>query len=201
MNLDPRGFIIGLLRVLIPTPIQMVMSGFVALSVIVYFDYPLIFARLGLSQEALATAQKQSLTSISGFLGQSWINDTSQLIYWAGVVVLGYVLFWITVNSVVTSRTPVAVEIGATDTAGWISLFYEAGIKVVMGLLLVFYLVGLKAGLSFWVSLTPAVISSADVGSVLIALLGLVGFWLQLYGVIALTQLVITPWYRTVLTD
>jgi len=201
MNLDPRGFIVGLLRVLIPTPTQALIAGFGSLVVVIFFDYPLIFARLGVSQVVLATAQNQSLKSVTDFLNTPLISDSSQIIYWIALVVFGYVLIWLAANGVVTSRTSVAAEMNTVDTAGWVPLMVEAGIKMAIGLVLVFYLAAFKLIFAFWMSLTPGAITNPGVFTVLAALAGLAGLALQLYGVIALIQLTIQPWYRTNLAN
>jgi hypothetical protein len=201
MNLDPRGFIVGLLRVLIPTPVQALLAGFIALAVVVFFDYPLIFARLGVSQVVLATAQNQSLKSVTDFLNTPLISDSSQIIYWIALVVFGYVLIWLAANGVVTSRTSVAAEMNTVDTAGWLPLMTEAGIKMAMGLVLVFYLVAFKLVFAYWMTLTAGAITNPGVLTILVGLGGLVGLTVQLYGVIVLIQLTIQPWYRTNLAN
>ena len=197
MNLDPRGFIIGLFRVIVPTLVQGLLAIFAALAVIVYFDYPLIFARLGISKDVLATAQSQSLSSVTNFLSLPILNDSSQVIYWIAAVVFGYVIIWLSVNGLSSSQTAVAAEMQTIDTAGWIPLMVEAGIKMAMGLLLVFYLAFFKVGFGFWLSLTPGAITAPGVLSVLGAIVGFIGLAAQLYGVVVLVQLTIRPWYRT----
>jgi hypothetical protein len=187
--------------VLIPTPAQALLAGFVSLAAVVFFDYPLIFARLGVSQVVLATAQNQSLKSVTDFLNISLISDSSQIIYWIALIIVGYVLIWLAANGVVTSRISAAADMNTVDAAGWVPLMFEAGIKVAMGMILVFYLAAFKVIFAFWISLTPGAITNPGVFTVLAALGGLAGLTVQLYGVIALIQLTVQPWYRTNLAN
>jgi len=187
----PRGFLAGLLRVVKPTPLQALGSIGLALLLLVLLQGQLLLVKMGLGVGSTLSSQ------VAHWIGavQTGLEASSVIIFWAAVALAAYLLVWVLSNGVVVSRTQISPETQSVDSAVWVGLLQQLGLKALCGLGLVFYLAYFHLGLNLWLSWSAAVISSVSVVSVLQAVAALLGLAAHLYGILVLAQLTLLPWY------
>lgn len=191
--MTPRGFITGLVRVIVPTFMQGVVSLLLAAVVLVLVQSQLLLVKLGISKGAADAARAQVLHWVDVVLG--WLSNSSQITFGALAVLAVYLLIWVIYNGVIVSRTAMSPDTQSIDPSVWIDLLQELGVKALAGLGLVFYLAYFRVGLALWLGWAPAALDSVTLMSVLQSLGAFFGLAAQLYGVLALFQLATLPWY------
>jgi hypothetical protein len=191
--MTPRGFITGLVRVIVPTFMQGMVSALLAAGILVFVQSQLLMVKLGISKGAADSARAQVLHWMDVVL--SWLANSSQITFGAVIVLAVYLLVWVIYNGVIVSRTEVSPDTQSIDPSVWIDLLQELGVKALAGLGLVFYVAYFRIGLALWLGWAPAALNSVTVLNVLQSLGAFIGLAAQLYGILALFQLATLPWY------
>jgi hypothetical protein len=192
----------GLVRVLIPTTLQVMAAVFIAMLGLLAAQTHELFARLGISEEAIGVARQHALDRFSVILQSSFVSNFALVAFWAGIGLVAYLLCWSAYNAVIEARNEVTIETQYTNKGHWQGIIETLALKAVAALLLMLYVVFFQYGLALWLALGAGLFTQVDAGHIVAALGAVLGLAAQLYGLLVLIQLTIMPWYRTeVFTD
>ncbi|HSX02922.1 MAG TPA: hypothetical protein VLI05_06465 [Candidatus Saccharimonadia bacterium] len=183
-------------RVLRPTLAQALGAIFLALATLTLAQTQSIFARLGISQEAVTATHNQVLMRFGVILESSITANVALVTFWATVGLIAYLVCWGLYNVIIEARNEVTLETQYMNRGHWHGAVETLALKAVAGVILMLYVGAFKYGLSLWLALASAPLDDLSTMSVLMAVLGVLGFASQLYGLLVLVQLTITPWYR-----
>lgn len=190
--MNPRGYIVGLVRILLPTPLQALTAVVVSLLALGLINIQQIFSLIGFQVNAAGISRL-----IDGFINLAVFTDKSLIFSSAGIGLIAYLLIWLIYNGVISSRTQVSAETGVVDTSAWLGLMLEMAIKAATGFLLIEYLMYFRAIMGLWLGWSSGVLHGVSLVSAGSALGAVFGFALQLYLLFALIQAVVLPWYRS----
>ncbi len=185
------------LRELVPTPAQGLGSVFIAMCVLVAVQAQQIFSRLGISDQAITATRDQLTTRFSVILQSNITANLALVTFWAAVGLVAYLICWGIYNLLVEARNEVTIETQYTNHGHWRGPLETLLLKAIAATTLVVYTaVFFKYALSWWLALSATLLDALTVETVLMALAAVIGMAIQLYILLLLAQLTITPWYR-----
>jgi hypothetical protein len=188
--MNAKSFFIGLFRIIVPTPLQAIVSFAIAAGILVWLNYPLIFAGIGASGQSVGAADGQVAHMVQSILAWQIFNNNLVMI-WLGMALMAYLVAWAGYLVLVSGRTSFA------DSDSLMALLREMGIKVIFGLGLVYYLAYIQPGLALWFSWVPGVFYRIDAVSIFAVIGAFLGLAAQLYGVLMMVQFTVLPWYQS----
>lgn len=186
----------GLLRVLTPTPLQILGSVFVALLLLIGVQTGAVLSAAGVSPQALELTSQHWAARFRVVLESPLVAHVALVIFWAAIGLLTYLICWAGYNLWVTTRNEVTIETQYTNKGQWDGVLESLAIKALAALALVLYLFSFQVGLVTWLALTSGLFSHLGAAEITSAAVAVLGLALQLYGLLMLLQLAFTPWYR-----
>ena len=137
--MSPRGFLTGLTRILVPTPLQALASLLLSFVLLALIEYQQVFGLFGLHISGADTGKYQVFQSFNNFISLPALSNTTIITTGAYVVLAVYLFIWAAYKALTTTQTQVSYETGVADSTGWLILLRELGIKIVIGLIFVQY--------------------------------------------------------------
>jgi hypothetical protein len=198
MNSEVRGLLARLGREVIPTTTQTLGAIFLGLGVLVVIQSQDILARFGISDDAIMSTRHQLSDRFNVILQSDIASSVALVSFWAAVGLVAYLVCWGGYNIFVEARNEAIIETQYTNhPLHWRGPLQTLGLKMLFGLLLLLYCMNFQYALAFWLAMTAPILDHFGIGSVVLALGGVLGLALQLYGLLLLLQLTLTPWYRS----
>jgi hypothetical protein len=186
----------GLARILTPTLTQVLVALFLAIGGLLIAQTHEIFSRLGISDEAIQVTQQHVTSRFSVILKSALVGDIALVTFWAAVGLVAYLICWGLYNAVIEARNEVTIETQYTNKGHWQGVIETLALKAVAAVLTLVYVIVFQYGLALWLALASGLFTEFTMGNVLSAVLATLGMALQLYGLLVLIQLTLTPWYR-----
>ncbi len=191
----------ALWRVIVPTPMQAAAVLALAFWLLVLAKVPAIMARFGITAEGIDTTRASFINALNSILGPSLPANIALVVFWAGVGLVVYLICWWSYNLMIGMRNRVTIETGYLNRGSMVGLILPILFNLISGVALILYLSGFAAGLNQWLAGTAPVVQNVTTSTVILAAAALLGLAIQLYGVLVLIQLTITPWYGKAFTD
>jgi hypothetical protein len=186
----------GLLRILKPTGTQSVVAFVLAGAILATGQSRQVFSILGISDGAIELTRQQLTQRFSVLLDSPLAGGIALVTFWAAVGLVAYLACWGAYNAIVEARNEVTIEIQYTNKGHWQGVIETLALKAVAACGLVVYLAVFRYGLALWLTLSSGVLAQPGLAQVLIAVIAVFGMALQLYCLLILLQLTLTPWYR-----
>ncbi len=183
-------------RVLKPTGAQVLGALLLAAGVLVAAQSQAVLQRLGITDQAIELARRDTLEHVGAILTAPLVAHIALVTFWAAVGLVAYLLCWGAYNAWITARNQVTIETQYTNKGHWQGVVETLALKAVAALALAVYLATFQYGLALWVTLAAGLSGPPSAGAIVAALVAVLGLALELYGLLVLVQLVITPWYR-----
>lgn len=185
-----------LARVLIPTPMQVVLAVLISAIILLVIDGTAILHRVGISEAALQASQNQLHSRFTLLSTSPLASNIALVAFWSVVGLIAYIVCWAGYNLIIEARNEVTLETQyknlGTGHGPWLDIAVKALCAVVLiGLILTF-----KAALAFSLALLSPVINQVDVGTVLAAIGGVIVLAVDIYAIFAGAELVLSGWYR-----
>jgi hypothetical protein len=185
-----------LLKILTPTQYQAWVSLGLAALVVIVVQFQNLLSAFGITKQALSISSNDLHQIINPFLSNPITAQAALIIFWSAVGLVAYLACWSVYNLMIEARNEVTLQTEYTNKVPNLGFLATLGIKAVCALGLGLLIYTFWPLSPFWVSLAGAAIAHPGIQSILIALLGILGFTVQLYIVFVFIQLTFTPWYR-----
>jgi len=184
------------LEVALPTSVQTLSCSFLSLLILALTQTQSIIQRLGITTSQLSASSAQFHARFDTVLRSNIASQAALITFWATVGLVAYLVCWGLYNLLIEARNEVTLNTAYTNRGHWRGVKQTLALKAAAALGLVLMIWSLRYGGSLWVALSARFIDHLSVGSVLAAVVSLVGLAVQLYLVLAFILLTFTPWYR-----
>jgi hypothetical protein len=185
-----------LLRVLTPTPLQAFTSITLAVIVLGIAQGSQILDHLGILPAAILMLQARLLNAVDFITHLPLVANVTLVAFWATVGLAAYLVCWALYSLMIEARNEVTLDTQYANGRHWIAALKAVGIKAVAGCFFIIYLVVFSALFGVWMNLSNAIFDQAGIGEIISLGLAVGGLTVQIYALIILLQLVLTPWYR-----
>lgn len=185
-----------LLAVIVPTRVQVLAAFFLALAIMMVGQSQVILERIGVGSGALHSISEQFHSHFDGILRSEVASQLAVITFWAAVGLVAYLICWGAYNVLVEARNEVTLNTVYTNRGHWRSPYHTLGLKAVAALGLGVALVAAWFGMALWLAMFGAFVMNPDMISGLLAVIAVLAAAVQLYSLLAFTQLTFTPWYR-----
>lgn len=183
-------------RTLVPTLAQVLGAVFLALAILIAMQSQMILSRLGISQAAIQATHDQVVQRFGIILESQIVSNIALVTFWATIGLVTYLICWGVYNVIIEARNEVTLETQYTNRQHWGGAVETLALKAVAAVLLMVLLSNFGYGLSFWSALAAPVMEDPSASAVTMVAVGVLGLAAQLYLLLVLIQLTITPWYR-----
>jgi hypothetical protein len=156
----------------------------------------MILSRLGISPAAIQATHDQIVQRFGVILESQIASNIALVTFWATIGLVTYLMCWGVYNVIIEARNEVTLETQYTNRQHWGGAVETLALKAGAAVLLMILLSNFSYGLSFWSALAAPVMDDPSASAVMMVGAGVLGLALQLYLLVVLIQLTITPWYR-----
>jgi hypothetical protein len=179
-----------------PTSYQVWLSAVVALIIVILVQSQSLLGAFGITKQGISIYDSDVHHTINPFLANPITAQAALIIFWAAVGLAAYLACWSVYNLMIEARNEVTLQTEYTNKIPTLGFLETLGIKLVSALGLGLMVYTFWPISPIWANLAGIAIEHPGVINILFALVGLVGFAIQLYIVFVFIQLTFTPWYR-----
>lgn len=184
------------LKTLNPTQNQVWISLGLAALVVIVVQFQSLLNAFGITKQAISISSNDFHQTVNPFLSNPITAQAALVIFWAVVGLVAYLACWSVYNLMIEARNEVTLQTEYTNKVPTLGFLATLGIKTGSALALGFMIYTFWPLSPLWVNLAGIAIAHPGTVSILLAILGVVGFAVQLYIVFVFIQLTFTPWYR-----
>jgi hypothetical protein len=184
------------LKQLKPTKMQVFVSGGLAFIVLAIVQSDALLKRLGFNSSTYAEGGKALKDRLDIVLGSQLASNVVLITFWATVGLITYLIVWSVLNVITDLRNEVTLETAYVNRGHWKGVWETIALKAVALALLVGFMATFRYTFSLWITLTTPVATQPFGQTMLMPIIAWLGLSLQIYIIILLVILVVTPWYR-----
>ena len=191
-----------LVKQAIPTRLQALISFVAALVILLFAQSDAILAKFGLNNEAYATAGKALMSRLDVVLGSQLASNVVLVTFWATIGLVTYLIVWSAINVINDIRDEVTLETEYANRGHWRGVWETIALKAVTFAVLAGYMATFKYTFALWIALSAPVDERSLTQTVSGSFGAWVGLSIEIYFLMLLIILLVTPWYRaTTFTD
>jgi hypothetical protein len=184
------------IKQIIPTRLQILVSGLLSLVVLVIVRIDSLIQILGFSSATYEEGGKALGSRLDIVLGSQLASNIVLVTFWATIGLITYLAVWSVLNALTDIRNEVTIKTAYTNQGHWKGILETVAIKAVVLAVLVAFMSTFKYTFSLWLTLvTPAQGQTLAI-TIVSSLVAWLGLAIQIYLVIFLVILLVTPWYR-----
>ncbi len=184
-----------LAKAIYPTYWQVFVSFVIALLVLIIDSGVDILRRLGIGSQAVGSFQSNIATRFGHLLTLPVLSNLTLVAFWAGIGLAAYLVCWVFYTAFVAAQNEVTIKTHYTNQLGGTGVAVVMGIKMIVAVVLVIFLLGFSGDLRLWHILSNLVLHSVSIINIGLFVAAWVGQAVQLYGLFILLQLLLTGWY------
>lgn len=185
-----------LLAVLIPTFGQGALSLIISLAIIAGSRAGQFLPLIGVNATAVSATSTALHARFDSYLTSQLASMAVLITFWAGVGLVAYLVCWAAYNALVEARNEVTLKTQYTNRGHWRGPLETLALKAVGAVTLVIACTLIGPSLALWLTLSEPVFVGLTLTAALYAALAVLGLAAELYLILALVILTITPWYR-----
>ncbi|MBW4061707.1 hypothetical protein HJC99_04020 [Candidatus Saccharibacteria bacterium] len=185
-----------LFKVIVPTRVQVLVSIFLSLSVLIAIESTTILHRFSISDVAVQGSRDQLQNRFSDVSNSLLASNIALVAFWSVVGLLAYLICWAGYNFLVEARNEVTLETQYENLGRHGGIIQTIAVKAVSCLGLVLTILMFRYALALAVALVSPVIADVIVGNILAAIAGVLALAIAIYLIIMFITLTFSAWYR-----